>query len=192
MSITIGSNNISGSGDIGIKRSGSTPLSYGNFGKLGEYPSFSAGCTDANWRYGAQMGGAANWRAASTWPNATWAVDQRGAGSYGFDTTNGRYYAPVTGYYMFGMVMYYGNETNDSQGYTHVNFRKNGQLNFNSSRHGHSIFCYVSESFYANGIQMENVVPMNQGDYIEPSPYWAASYSRLYCGYFRFFGHLIN
>lgn len=193
MAITIGSNNIStNSGNIDLRRSGSNVLAYSAQGKIGQYPSFTAACTDSAWRYGGQLGGDGNWRATSTWPYATWAVDQRGAGSYGFDTTNGRYYAPVTGYYMFGMNMYFGTETQNSQGYTHVNFRRNGQTNFNASRHGHSIFAHDAYSFYADGITMENVIYCTEGQYVEPSPYWAGGgYCRLYCGHFQWFGHLI-
>lgn len=192
MSITIGSNYISGSGNIDCRRSGNQTVVYTTYGKTGDYPSFTAACTDSNWRYGGQLGGSGGWRQTSTWPYATWAVNQRGAGSYGFNTSNGRYYAPVTGYYMFGMNMYMGNTTNNSQGYTHVNFLKNGGTGFNSSRHGHSIFGYKTQNFYMNGITMENVISLTEGQYVSPGPYWGGGNNRLYCGHFQFFGHLIN
>ena len=191
MSIRFGSNYIQGSGNIDCRRSNNSTVVYTTYGKSGDYPSFSAACTDSNWRYGGQLGGANQWRAASGWPYASWAVDQRGAGSYGFNTGNGRYYAPVTGYYMFGMRLYMGNTTNNSNGYTHVNFRRNGSLNFNSGRHGHSIYGYRTHNFYMNGATMENVISLSEGQYVEPSPY-VRSNLRLYCGHFQFYGHLIN
>ena len=193
MSIRFGSNYIQGSGQIDCRRSNNSTVVYTTYGKTGDYPSFTAACTDSNWRYGGQMGGNGGWRAASSWPYASWSVNQRGAGSYGFNTSNGRYYAPVTGYYQFGMNMYLGNTTNNSSGYTHVNFRRNGQTSFNSGRHGHSIFGYKTHNFYHNGVTMENVISLTQGQYVEPSPYWAGGGSlRMYCGHFQFFGHLIN
>jgi hypothetical protein len=191
MAITLGPDYIEGSGNMDFNRSGNTVFRSTNLGKTGQYPSFTAANTDLNWRYGPELGN--SWSAASGWTYAAdkWLVNQRGAGSYGFDTSNGRYYAPVSGYYMFGINKYFGNDTNNSSGYTHVNFRKNGNLNFNSGRHGHSIFGYVTTSFYVNGVTMENVIPMNAGDYVEPSP-WMTTHSRFYMGHFQFFGHLIN
>ena len=197
MSITIGSNNISSDGGnttINFYRSGNNLLRFNNvLGKSGEYPSFTAACTDSNWRYSSQLGGNGSWRASSTWTNAAqWVVNQRAPGPYGFNTSNSRYYAPVAGYYMFGLNMYHRSESNNSQGYTHVNFAKNGSLNFNASRHGHSIFGHGAYSEYSDGVTMENLIFCNAGDYVEPSPYWSGGgRSRIYCGHLQFFGHLI-
>lgn len=197
MSITIGSNFISSDGSnatINFYRGANNLLRFTNsVGKSGEYPSFTAACTDSNWRYSAQLGGNGNWRPASTWVNSSqWAVNQRAPGAYGFNTSNGRYFAPVAGYYMFGINMYHGSDNSNSQGYTHVNFAKNGGLNFNASRHGHSIFGHNAQSFYSDGVTMENIIFCNVGDYVEPAPYWApGGLSRVYCGHFQFFGHLI-
>ena len=191
MSIRFGSNYIQGSGNIDCRRSNNSTVVYTTYGKSGDYPSFSAACTDSNWRYGGQLGGANGWRNASSWPYASWSVNQRGAGSYGFNTGNGRYYAPVSGYYMFGMRLYMGNENQSSNGYTHVNFSRNGALNFNSGRHGHSIYGYRTHNFYMNGATMENIISLSEGQYVEPAPYVRGQF-RLYCGHFQFYGHLIN
>lgn len=198
MSITIGPNNITSDGgntSINFYRNSTSLLTYNSqVGKIGSYPSFTAACTLDAWQYGGQLGGNGSWRTTTSWGPTTnrWAVNQRAQGAYGFNTTNGRYFAPVAGWYMFGINMYHGSDNSNSQGYTHVNFAKNGGLNFNSSRHGHSIFGHEAQSFYSNGITMENVIFCNVGDYVEPCPYWAGGgLSRIYCGHFQFFGHLV-
>ncbi len=132
-------------------------------GRRTEYPSFHAAGTLSQWRYQAQIGGS-GWRVNISLATS-WAVNQRGAGGFGFNTTNGRYFAPVSGYYQFGMTVYYLDDANTSS-YTHMNFSRNGGLNFNNSRHGHSIFNLNSHGSYAHGINMENIIFCDQGQYV--------------------------
>lgn len=160
------------------------------YGRRTEYPSFHAACTFDAWRYSGQIGGCGSWREIADWGvNNNWSVNQRGAGSFGFNTTTGRYFAPVSGYYQFGMTMYYLDDGNTYH-YTHVNFGKNGGLNYNNGRHGHSIFNHPSHGSYAHGINMENVIYCDQGQFVSPQPYHNCGNQRWYMGHFHFYGHL--
>lgn len=197
MAITFGSNNIdSNTADITFYTNGGTYVQQVNqtSGRRGEFPSFTAGCTYDGWRYGGQNGGVSSWREANTWGlNGYWVVNQRAAGSYGFQTSTCRYYAPVSGYYMFGMNMYAGNDGSDSRGYFHNNFLKNGATGYNGQgRHGHSIFGHDCHNFYVEGVTTENIIYCDQGQYVTPGPYWGGGgLQRIYMGHFQFYGHLL-
>jgi len=197
MAINVGSNYIGSDGStITFQTNNGTYASQVNssIGGQANYPSFTAACTYDGWRYGGQLGGNSGWRETSTWGlNGYWSVDQVAAGSYGFNTTYGRYYAPVSGYYMFGMNVYAGNTTSDSRGYFHNNFLKNGGTSFNGNgRHGHSIFGHDCHNFYVNGVTTENVIYCTQGQYVCPGPHWGGGGThRWYMGHFQFFGHLL-
>lgn len=159
-----------------------------SWGRRTNYPSFNAAIAYDAWRYSGQMSGA-GWRQTTEWGTGdAWTWTQTGAGSYGM-SSNGRYYAPVSGYYQFGMVVYYLDDAN-SYSYTHMNFGKNGGLNYNNSRHGHSIFNYPSHGSYSHGINMESIIYCDQGQYVCPQPYLNGASQRIYMGHFGFFGHL--
>ena len=159
-----------------------------SYGRRTQYPSFNAANTNDSWRYSGQMSGA-GWRQVTEWGTGnSWIWTQTAPGSYGMNS-NGRYYAPVSGYYQFGMVVYYLDDAN-SYSYTHMNFGKNGGLNFNNGRHGHSIFNYPSHGSYAHGINCENIIYLSQGEYASPQPYMNNASQRIYHGHFGFFGHL--
>ena len=195
MSITIGSNTVSSNSgnNINCFKDSSNSLSFTSLGKVGQYPAFIAKTDDDNWRYGGQLGGVSNWRDTSTWTEVRgdWVAIDRSPGSYGFDTDTGRYYAPVTGYYKFGVTAYYGCETNNSQGYSHWNFLRNGATGFNG-RHGHAIFGHDCINYHVDGLQVENVIYCTAGQYVCPGPYWGAGgYNRTYMGHFCWWGHLI-
>jgi hypothetical protein len=196
MAITIGPNTIdSNTADITFYTNNSTYVQQVNqtSGRRSEYPSFTAACTYDGWRYHGQLGGSGSWREAATWGlNGYWTVNQRSPGSYGFDTANCRYFAPVSGYYMFGMNTYMGNDTNISNGYFHMNFLKNGGTGFNGGgRHGHSLFGHDSFNFYVEGTTTENVIYCSQGQYVSPGPYMGGGNGRIYMGHFQFYGHLL-
>jgi len=196
MAITIGSNNIdSNTTDITFYTNGGTYAQQVNAtsGRTGIYPSFTAACTYEGWRYHGQLGGANAWRETSTWGlNGYWVADQRSPGSYGHDATTGRYYAPVSGYYMFGMNVYVGNDANNSSGYFHMNFLKNGGVNYNGlGRHAHSLFGHDTTNFYVDGVTVENVIYCDQGQYVCPGPYMGGGNGRIYMGHYQFYGHLL-
>jgi hypothetical protein len=191
MAITIGSNNLtSNTASIEFQSNNNFVQEVNQtVGRRTQYPMFSAACTFDAWRYAGQLG-CNQWREVAGWGvGGSWSVTQRGAGSFGFQTSTGRYFAPVSGYYKFGMTMYYLDDGNTYH-YTHVNFGKNGGLNYNNGRHGHSIFNYPSHGSYAHGINMENIIYCDQGQYISPQPYWNCGNQRIYCGHFNYYGHL--
>jgi hypothetical protein len=196
MAITIGPNNIdSNTTDITFYTNGGTYAQQVNAtsGRTGIYPSFTAACTYEGWRYHGQLGGSGGWRETSTWGlNGYWVADQRSPGSYGHDATTGRYYAPVSGYYMFGMNLYVGNDANNSSGYFHMNFLKNGGTGYNGlGRHSHSLFGHDTTNFYVDGVTVENVIYCDQGQYVCPGPYMGGGNGRIYMGHYQFYGHLL-
>ena len=195
MAVTIGSNYVrTNSGNINMYRSSNNALNITNVGKQGQYPAFNASTNDTNWRYGGQLGGVSNWRETATWGAVRnrWVVQQKAQGSYGFDTDTGRYYAPVSGYYNFGITAYYGCESQNSQGYSHWNFRRNGQVNFNGGRHGHAIFGHDVMNYHVDGLQIENLTYLNTGEWMAPAPYWGAcGRNGTYMGHFTWWGYLM-
>lgn len=193
MAITIGSNNLTSNTTSIQFRSNNNYVQEVDqtVGRRTEYPSFHASCNLDEWRYAGQIG-CNQWREMGNWGFSTanrWTASQRGSGSFGFDTTNGRYFAPVTGYYQFGMTVYYLDDGNTYH-YTHMNFGVNGGLNYNNGRHGHSIFNHPSHGSYAKGINMENMMSLTQGQYVSPQPYLNCGNQRIYMGHFHFYGHL--
>ena len=197
MAITISGNTISSNTtDITFYTNNSSYVQQVNSttGRRSEYPSFTACCTYDGWRYGGQLGGVSGWRDAGNWGiNNYFSVSQRAAGSYGFQTGTCRYFAQVSGYYMFGMNMYAGNDSSDSRGYFHNNFLKNGGTSYNGGgRHGHSIFGHDCHNFYVEGVTTENVIYCDQGQYVTPGPHWGGGgQQRIYMGHFQFYGHLL-
>lgn len=193
MAIIIGSNNItSDTTDIDFYSNNTFVQEVNStVGRSTNYPSFHASCNLDEWRYAGQIG-CNQWREMGNWGFSAagrWSVNQRGAGSFGFDTTNGRYFVPVNGYYQFGMTVYYLDDGNTYH-YTHMNFGVNGATNYNNGRQGHSMFNHPSHGSYSKGINMENMFSLSQGQYVSPMPYMNCGNQRIYMGHFHFYGHL--
>lgn len=191
MAITISGNTISsneGSTTFNTYNTSFVQEVSSTFGRRTQYPSFNAANAYDAWMYSGQMSGA-GWRQTTEWNTGnSWIWTQTAPGGFGMNA-NGRYYAPVSGYYQFGMVIYYLDDAN-SYSYTHMNFGKNGGLNYNNGRHGHSIFNHPSHGSYAKGINCENIMYLDQGQYASPQPYMNGASQRIYQGHFGFFGHL--
>jgi hypothetical protein len=196
MAITIGDNYIgSDNANMIFYTNNSTEVARVNStsGRQFNSPSFYASCTYDAWRYWGQMSGANVWRNTDAWGvDGYWSVTQRAQGSYGFNTTYGRYYAPVSGYYVFGQT-YYAYSDSNAYNYMHINFNKNNGTSYNGGgRHGHSIFGHPDHSSHQAGINHESVIYCSQGEFVNPAPYLGTGNGtgRIYMGHFHFYGHL--
>lgn len=147
-------------------------------------PAFHA-AGSGGWYYANSFGGVNGWRELT---NMTWNVTQQGGNNVG---TNGRFYAPVAGYYYFYLQTYWYNDDNNTNGYTHWNIGRNGSPS--TSVNGwtpHTIYSHGATSHHTPGIQVGVTFWMNQGDYASPQPYWGGGGTgrmhgdhSLWCGF---------
>jgi len=144
-------------------------------------PAFHAAGT-GGWRYWNSFGGA-GWREI----NINWQVTQQGGNNC---SSNGRFTAPVAGYYWFYLQSYYYNDTNGTPGYTHWNIGRNGsQATTVGGRTPHTIFAHGLPAHHAPGIMTACQFFMNAGDFASPQPYGPNGPGRfhgdhsLWCGY---------
>ena len=149
-------------------------------------PAFHAAGT-SGWTYGGQIGGSnVEWGSALGWTNT-----QQGAGSYGFNNSQGRYYAPVTGRYYFYASTYFYND-NNSYNYIHFMFGKNGSVSFNNGRSPYSIFAHGTPNNHVDGIVHSTNVDLSQGQYMTIQTPWNVGVTRAYGNYTLFCGALIG
>lgn len=128
-------------------------------------PAFYAS-GNGGWYYANQFGGGGSWRMIDDF---TWNVTQKGGSNTG---SNGRFTAPVAGYYHFYAQTYYYNDTNATDGYIHWNIGRNGSPT-TIGRTPHTIFSHGLPNNYTPGIMVNVEFSMNSGDYAIPQPYWA-------------------
>jgi len=192
MAITFTSDNIISNTDLYIRPGSSGyPLYYSTEGIRfsDRMPAFNAAGT-TGWLYGNQVGGGnGNYEMGSAFG---WTWEQRGQGSYGFDS-NGRYYAPISGYYYFYFSTYFHND-NNSYNYIHLNFVKNDGYGWNNGRTPHNIYGHGTPYTYEDGIVVSCNMYLNQGETcaIRP-PYWNSNNaSRIYASHSTFSGCLIG
>jgi len=194
MAITITSNNVISNTDLRF-RPGNTdyPLYYYSNGPRysDRTPAFTAEGT-AGWLYHNNMSGGAS-AGNAVFANAMgWNWQQQGAGSYGMNS-NGRYYAPLSGYYYFYFSTYFHND-NNSTNYIHLNFVKNDGYGWNNGRTPHNIYGHGTPYTYEDGIVVSCNMYLGQGEYcaIRP-PYWNSNnQSRIYASHSTFSGCLIG
>lgn len=116
----------------------------------------------------------------------TWNVQQQGGSNM---ASNGRFTAPVAGYYYFYAQTYMYNDTNNSSGYTHFNIGRNrNSYSLWTGRLPHTIYGHGVPSHYVPGIMASQTMYMNAGDYASICPYMAPvcrfhGNHSLFCGY---------
>jgi len=192
MAITIGSNYIAASSDLNMQPGGTTTAYYntqairsGN----SRTPAFNAAGTNG-WRYRDQMGGnGAEWTGGRI---GGWAVQQQGAGSYGFNASQGRYYAPITGRYYFYAQTYMRCDNNATNCYIHFMFGVNGNRAYNNGRNPYNIYSHGTQNNYPDGINTSVSINLSAGQYISLIPPWASNNSRIYGAHTIFCGGLIG
>jgi hypothetical protein len=122
---------------------------------------------------------------------------ERGAGSYGFDLANKRYYAPVSGYYYIHCDFYTRCETNSTNNYIHLGINRNTARNWNNSRQPHMIHMHGNKrgagAAYPSGPTCSAVMYMTQGQYAGCHMYKGNStVSRFYGDHSFMCGHLLD
>jgi hypothetical protein len=152
-------------------------------------PAFHAS-GNGGWYYGNSFGGVNRWTELNNLqPGGGWAwqVVQKGGNNC---SSNGRFTAPVAGWYSFYCQTYALSDTNNSAGYTHFNIGLNGSIGTDrtTGRVPHTLYGHQVSSNYLPGIMTTLEVFMNAGDYTIPQPYMAASVRfhgdhSLWCGY---------
>jgi hypothetical protein len=142
----------------------------------------------SGWQYNNSYGGT-GWRALNG--NFGWAVDQRGGTN--FDTGNGAFTAPVTGFYQFMFETFAGNDTNNTDNYMHLSFGRNGGpgMDVATGRYPHGIFGHGTWSFYVDGMRADLGMYMNAGQFVQVYVFWAGNSSRFHGAHSAFHGYLI-
>jgi hypothetical protein len=149
-------------------------------------PMFHATGT-SGWRYNNSYGGY-GWRELSG--NFGWSAYQRGGTN--FQNGNGRFYAPVSGFYQFQFQTYCRNDTNSTAGYVHFSFGKNGSVAMHGGRTPHGIWRHGGRNNYAHGLYADLGTYMNAGQYISVWIFWRNSQTRFHGAHSIFNGYLIG
>jgi hypothetical protein len=185
---TYEANQITGaSGQLAISNNLFLPSTYKT--NIGVQPAFHANGSGA-WLYAASFGGGGAWRELGS--PMGWGVTQQGAGSYGFNTSTGRYTAPVAGNYYFHSSTYYNIDSNSTSGYIHYQLARNGNVTWNNSRTPYNIYGHGELAQHSDGINMSAILNLGVGDYCSIIPYWGGTIGRLYGSYTLFCGYLIS
>jgi hypothetical protein len=152
-------------------------------------PAFHAS-GNGGWYYANSFGGVNRWTELNTLqPGGGWAwqVTQKGGSNM---SSNGRFTAPVAGWYSFYCQTYAYNDPNNSAGYTHWNIGLNGSIATDrvTGRVPHTLYGHQVSANHVPGIMTTLEVYMNASDYCIPQPYMAAQIRfhgdhSLWCGY---------
>lgn len=175
--------------------------------KKGTTVAFSAqGSWSGAYSNGWQYPNSSGWAGAATWqfltgPRIGWGLDaQRGSG---FNTSTGRFTAPVAGWYVFHMNLYMLNDLaapyNTGTGYAHPQFTKNGSFGWNNGytpyriyMHGAAGGNFGASMGHVDGITGSAVMSLSAGDYVEIAVYIHSNDTRIYAPYSAFWGALIS
>jgi len=139
------------------------------------------------WRYGNQYDGANNWRE----------LDNHG---YNFNTAGGvtvsnnvRVTVPIAGYYYCHFQGYWYNNSNTTNGYTHMKIGLNGgNGELYGGRTNHQMYAYGLRNNHAPGIMTSYVRYMNAGQYVSPRPYFGGNQGRIHGNHMLWCGYLIG
>lgn len=116
-------------------------------------------------------------------------ANQQGGSNF---STNGRFTAPVAGYYYFYAQTYQYNDSNSTNGYTHWNIGRNSSIyTGNTGRAPHTIYGHGVPSHYVPGIMVSTTFYMNASDYASVCPYMAPV-ARIHGDHSLFCGYLIG
>lgn len=193
MAITVSGSTINSNSDWTLRSNTSTTVETirNNYAQGNQNtPAF---CYHGNggWRYFSRS----TWNVMDNGRMGTWNGFQRASGGYGF--TNGRYYAPVTGYYYFHCDFYQYNNDGGTNNYTHMLFgRNNGNGWAVGGRtpyiiHGHG--GPRGGAQYPHGPNISAVMRLTQGQYCNIRIYHNTSGQARYHGNHSFFcGHLLD
>lgn len=187
-----------GDADTGISFSGnSTTISAG--GAAGVVMNSNDNLTKPNsvafhapgtsgWRYANSYGGT-GWRSLNS--NFGWTGEQRGGSNFNF--SNGRFTAPVAGFYQFQFETYARNDSNNNQGYYHMSFGVNGGNGMVGGRTPHGMYGHsTSQNYYPNGTHVDLGTYLNAGQYVEVRVFWHNNQTRFHSAHSVFNGYMIS
>lgn len=153
-------------------------------------PAFHA-CGNGGWYYGNSFGGTGRWTELNNLQPGggwTWQIGAQKGGSN--LSTNGRFTAPVAGWYSFYSQGYAYNDTNNSSSYTHwvVGLNGSNATDRTTGRSPHTLYGHATSANYIPGIMATLEIYMNAGDYTAPYAYMAPGFRchgdhALWCGY---------
>lgn len=188
----------SGDTDTGISFSGNTTtVSAG--GRSGVVMNSNDNLTKPNsvafhapgtsgWRYANSYGGT-GWRSLNS--NFGWTGEQRGGSNFNYG--NGRFTAPVAGFYQFHFETYARNDRNNNQGYYHMSFGVNGGNAMVGGRTPHGIYGHSNaQRFYPNGTHVDLGTYLNAGQYVEVRVFWHNNQTRFHGAHSVFNGYMIS
>lgn len=188
----------SGDADTGISFSGnSTTISAA--GQAGVVMNSNDNLTKPNsvafhapgtsgWRYANSYGGT-GWRSLNS--NFGWTGEQRGGSNFNYG--NGRFTAPVAGFYQFHFETYARNDANNTNGYYHMSFGINGGNAMVGGRTPHGIYAHSTVSnFYPNGTHVDLGTYLNAGQYVEVRVFWHNNQTRFHGAHSVFNGYMIS
>jgi len=148
---------------------------------------------NGGWYYGNSFGGCGRWAEINNLQPGSgfqWQIARQTGGSN--LSTNGRFTAPVAGWYWFYAQTYYYNDTNNSQGYIHYNIGYNGSPSTDraTGRTPHTLYGHQVSANYVPGIAASLQMWLNASDYVIPQPYFGGGCTgrmhgdhSLWCGY---------
>ena len=119
-----------------------------------------------------------------------WDVQQRGGGN--FNTGNGRFTAPVSGFYHLLWQGYHYNDDNNTPNYHHMSFTRNGSVGDWTGRTPHCMWMHGTTANHAGGVSLQLDLYLNAGEYTVPIVYWAGGPSRIHGTHSQFSGYLIG
>lgn len=188
----------SGDADTGISFSGnSTSISAG--GQVGVVMNTNDTLTKPNsvafhspgtsgWRYANSYGGT-GWRSMNG--NFGWTGEQRGGSNFNYG--NGRFTAPIAGFYQFQFETYARNDSNNTSGYYHMSFGVNGGNAIVGGRTPHGIYGHSNaQRYYPNGTHVDLGTYLNAGQYVEVRVFWANNQTRFHSAHSVFNGYMIS
>ena len=139
------------------------------------------------WTYANSYGGY-GWREIGG--GMGWDVYQRGGSN--FSTSNGRFTAPVSGFYHLTWQSYNYNDDNNTPNYIHLGFSRSGGLGAWSGRHPHGIWMHGTPNNHAGGVSMSLDLYLSAGEYTSQYFYWAGGPSRVHGSHSIFGGYMIG
>ena len=149
-------------------------------------PMFHAAGT-SGWLYANSYGGT-GWRGLDA--NFGWAAQQKGGSN--FNTGDGRFTAPVKGFYQFMFETYCRNDANNTSGYIHMSIGINGGQAMVGGRTPHGMFGHsTGQNFYPHGVRIDLQTYMNAGQYAQVWVFWANNQTRFHGAHSFFNGYLV-
>tara|TARA_B110000503_G_scaffold40341_1_gene66270 strand:- start:11343 stop:12287 length:945 start_codon:yes stop_codon:yes gene_type:complete len=178
------------SGQLTFTINGSTALNIDNNGRVTtpQKPAFSAVGT-TGWFYAGSYGGTGDRELNSI---MGWNLAHQYGGS-NFNTGNGRFTAPIAGWYKFDTMWYFINDNNSTPSYVHTFFRKNGGVGTTvGGRTPYNMNMHGNNNNYDDGASYSSIQYLNSGQYVSLCIRWHSNNSRHHSGHQIFSGHLIG